>query len=87
MNVMIIEIVGTPSPKTLLLEKTVEKALKKLKLECRIIKVNDAKIIKEYGIITLPALVIDDHIIFTGRIPMQKELLDILSGRKTAVHG
>lgn len=84
---MIIEIVWMPSPETLLLEKTIEKAIKKLELECKIIKINDAKKIKEYNIITLPALVIDDHIIFTGRIPAAKEILDILHARKSAAHG
>lgn len=76
---MIIKILGTWCPKCKLLEKTVEEATKKIELDCTIVKVHDMEEITKYDIMSMPWLVIDDILIFSGWVPEADEIVDILT--------
>lgn len=79
---MIIKILGTWCSSCKLLQKTVEEAVQKLELKCQIIKVDAMEDIMQYDVMAMPALVIDEKVIFSGKIPQPQEMVDILTHQK-----
>ena len=79
---MIIKILWTGCPKCKLLQKTVEDAVKKIWLNCEIIKVDQISDIMQYDVMSMPWLVIDEKVIFSGRIPEPEEMTNILTTKK-----
>lgn len=55
------------------------KAANSLNLEYRLEKIMDQEKIMGYGVIVTPALVIDDHVRFTGNLPSVDEIKKALS--------
>jgi len=55
-----------------------EKAVKNLNLDCEVEKVSDLQQIMKYGVMMVPALVIDDEVKLVGKVPSVEELKDIL---------
>jgi small redox-active disulfide protein 2 len=71
---MNIEILGTGCPKCKQLEANVRKAVEEKKVNARIVKVTDITEISEYGITSLPAIVIDDEVKVYGRLANVDEI-------------
>jgi len=76
---MKIKILGTGCPNCQKLEANVRRALEELKLEINIEKITEIQDIMSYGVMGVPALVIDDKVETSGRIPDVKEIETILS--------
>ena len=76
---MIIKILWTWCQKCKLLQKTVEEAVKKMEIDCTIVKVDDMKEITKYDIMSMPWLVIDDELILSWWVPDIDEIIDILT--------
>jgi small redox-active disulfide protein 2 len=51
-----------------------ERATIALKLEAQIEKVTDAVAITQYPILSTPGLVINDHVVCSGRVPSEAEI-------------
>lgn len=66
---MIIKILGTGCPKCKMLEKHAQEAVKELGAEATIEKVEDIQKIMSYGIMSTPALVINEKVKVFGRVP------------------
>jgi len=76
---MNIKILGTGCPNCQRLEANTKKALEELKIEAKIEKVTEIQDIMSYGVMGTPALVVDEKVEVTGRIPDVEEIKTILS--------
>lgn len=71
---MIIKILGSGCAKCKKLEENTRTAVEQLNLDATIEKVEDMQAIMAYGVMRTPALVVDDQVKFTGRVPSPKEI-------------
>ena len=56
------------------LARVVAEAVAELALEASVEKVSSLSEMIEYGIMSTPALVIDDHVVCSGRVPLPVEI-------------
>jgi small redox-active disulfide protein 2 len=75
---MTIKILGSGCRSCVLLKENTEAALKELGLEVEIVKVTDYKDIVAYGVMSTPALVIDEKVVSYGKVLKPKEIVRIL---------
>jgi len=71
---MIIKILGTGCRKCNKLEENTKKAVEELGIDASIEKVEDFKKIVEYGVMSTPALVVDEEVKVTGKVPKVEEI-------------
>jgi small redox-active disulfide protein 2 len=79
---MLIKILGSGCKKCVTLKENTEVALKETGMEAEIIKVMDFKDIMAYGVMTTPALVINEKVISFGKVLKSKEIIKILESYK-----
>lgn len=71
---MIIKILGVGCSKCEKLERNLNTALKDLNMDANIEIVGELKEIVGYGVMTTPALVINDKVVSTGKVLSVKEI-------------
>jgi small redox-active disulfide protein 2 len=76
---MEIKILGTGCPKCKTLEQSTRNAVQELGVDANVTKVDDIVAIMGYGVMRMPGLVIDEKVIFSGKIPSVNELKEIIS--------
>ncbi len=76
---MEIKVLGTGCPKCKTLEKITRETVEKLEIDARITKVEDIVEIMNSGVMQTPALVIDNKVVLSGRLPSEKELAELLT--------
>ena len=74
-----ITILGTGCAKCKGLEKVTRKAVEELKLDAAVDKVEDIQKIMEYGVMRTPALVINEQVVLSGKLPKVKEIKELIS--------
>lgn len=79
---MIIKILGSGCRNCVTLKENTETALKEIGLEAEIIKVTDFKDIMAYGVMSTPALVIDEKVVSFGKVLKPKEIVKIVETLK-----
>ena len=79
---MEIKVLGPGCSNCKTLEKAVINALAELDIAANVSKVEDIVKIMEYGVMSTPALVINEKVIFSGRIPSPSDLKEILNKNK-----
>jgi small redox-active disulfide protein 2 len=75
---VVIKILGGGCKNCAALVENVETAVKEAGVEAQIIKVTDFKDIMAYGVMSTPALVVDEKVVSCGRVPKPKEISQIL---------
>lgn len=79
---MKIEILGTGCPRCKTLEESTRNAVAKLAIFAQIEKVQDVVKIMEYGVVSMPGLVVNGKVVSTGRLPNEDEVLEILKANR-----
>ena len=75
---MKIKILGSGCPNCKVLEKNTKEAVEDLKLKAEIEKVTDISKIMEYGVMSTPALVIDEKVVSYGKVLSSEEIKKLL---------
>lgn len=75
---MIIKILGSGCKKCMTLTENTKEALSSLGQEAEIIKVTDFADIAAFGVMSTPALVIDETVVSFGKVLAPKEIVKIL---------
>ena len=75
---MEIKVLGTGCPKCKALEKATQNAVADMGIDATIVKEDDIMKIMGYGIMHTPGLVINEKVVFSGRIPSANELRDLI---------
>ena len=76
---MEIKILGTGCPKCKSLEKLVRDVVEKEQIQASVTKVEDIMAIMNYGVLSTPALVVNEKVEIKGRIPSYEEIKQVLN--------
>jgi small redox-active disulfide protein 2 len=75
---MNIKILGTGCPNCKKLEASVLGAIRELELEAEVDKITEIQDIVNYGVMSLPAIVVDGEVLLSGKVPDIKEIKELL---------
>jgi len=75
---MNIKILGPGCPNCQKLEANTKQALEELKLEAKVEKISEIQDIISCGIMSTPALVVDDTVLVAGMVPDVKQIKEAL---------
>lgn len=79
---MIVKVLGPGCANCTNLEKAVRAALADLRLEAAVEKVTDFPTIVGYGVMSTPALVVDEQVVMSGRVPTVAQVRDLLAAAR-----
>jgi small redox-active disulfide protein 2 len=71
---MEIKVLGPGCAKCQQLERTVKEVVKELGIDVKVEDIKDIKKIMEYPILSTPGLVINEKLVFSGRVPSKTEV-------------
>ena len=75
---MVIKILGSGCRNCVTLRENTETALKEAGMVAEVVKVTDFKDIMAYGVMSTPALVIEEKVVSFGKVLKPKEIVKIL---------
>jgi small redox-active disulfide protein 2 len=75
---MVIKVLGSGCAKCAQLEALVKEAVARLGLDATVEKVTDMGDLMAYGVMSTPALVVDEEIRLAGRVPSLEDVVKIL---------
>ena len=76
---MEIKILGPGCPKCKTLDKITREVVEKNGLSATVTKVEDIMEIMKYGVMSTPALVVDEKVLVKGRVPSSEEIKQLLT--------
>lgn len=75
----IVKVLGPGCPRCNDLYRLTEMVARQMGLECRIEKVTDMREITSYGVLMTPALVVDEEVKISGKVPSPDDLKRMLT--------
>lgn len=75
---MVIKVLGPGCANCGRLEEVVRQAVARLGLDAEVVKVTDYAEIMAYGVMSTPALVVDEELRLAGRVPSLDEVVRVL---------
>jgi small redox-active disulfide protein 2 len=81
---MIVKVLGPGCANCQNLEKATRAALTDLDLEATVEKVTDYATIAGYGVMSTPALVVDEKVVLAGRVPSTAQVRELLAAAASA---
>ncbi len=78
---MLVKILGPGCKNCVALEKAAREAIARLGLDATVEKVTDYPTIAGYGVMSTPALVVDEEVVSTGRVLTPTHIAELLSAR------
>jgi small redox-active disulfide protein 2 len=75
---MNIKVLGTGCPKCRSLEQATRNAIAEMGIDADLEKVEDIVKIMSYGVMRTPALVIDEKVTISGRVPSINEIKEVI---------
>lgn len=75
---MVIKVLGSGCASCKKLEALAVTAVERLDLDAEVVKVTDIQDILSYGVMSTPALVVDEEVRLAGRVPSLDEVLALL---------
>jgi small redox-active disulfide protein 2 len=79
---MVIKVLGSGCANCQKLETLARAAVAQLGIEAEVVHVQDISDIMAYGVMSTPALVVDEQVRLTGRVPSLDEVVEILESAK-----
>jgi len=76
---MIIKILGSGCANCVNLERVTREAIAALGVEATVEKVTDFPTIVGYGVMSTPALVVDEKVVLSGRVPTAAQVRELLA--------
>ena len=76
---MHIKVLGPGCQNCVTLHRIVLEALAALDIQAEVTKIEDFPTIVSYGVMSTPALVIDEQVVISGRVPTPTQVREILS--------
>ena len=76
---MVIKILGPGCPKCNELDKRVHEVIKEMAMDAQVEHVTNIKKIMEYPVVITPGLVINEKLVFSGRVPTKKEIAQFIT--------
>jgi small redox-active disulfide protein 2 len=73
-----LKILGTGCAKCKTLEKVTTEVVKESNFDADIQKVEDITQIMAYGVMMTPALVVNEKVVFSGRVPSKTEIVNFI---------
>lgn len=75
---MEIKVLGTGCKKCKTVEKTAREAVREMGIQANIEKVEDVLKIMQYGVMRTPALVINEKVVLSGKVPSKSEVIELI---------
>ncbi len=77
---MEIKVLGTGCPNCKKTKAVVAEAIQELHVDAKVIEVQDIPSIMAYGVMSTPAIVIDEKVVSAGNVPAKSQVMTMIRG-------